>query len=154
MIEKSLLYKLVNDALDELYENDSYLISNHNNGYNHVSERGIVFRFGIYFEKIVKKNLPGYNLDSEYNRNNGLIKKLPNRKNGSFPDIIVHKRGTNSDNLLVLEFKTWWNSDIGEDVRKIKEFCDKEGTYRFYTGAVICLERVREEVMIWHIEGV
>ena len=98
--------------------------------------------------------MPGYNLDSEHNRNNGLKKELPNRKNGSFPDIIVHKRGTNSDNLLVLEFKTWWNSDIEEDIQKIKEFCDKKGTYRFYTGAVISLGRVREEVTIWHIEGV
>ena len=151
-MEKDLLCQTVKDALDELYKNDLYLISNENEGYKYVSERGIVFRFGIYFDKLVNERFPEYNVDSEYNRNNGEKKILPNRRNGAFPDIIVHKRGSNTDNLLVIEFKTWWNPDTREDEGKIREFCNKKGVYKFYMGAVIVLGRTRGDVEINYFE--
>lgn len=46
-------------------------------------------------------------LDSEYNRNKADKKFLPSWKSGCYPDIIIHKRGSNDDNFLVIEFKTW-----------------------------------------------
>lgn len=106
----------INSCLDKLYENDSYLILNYSKDEpNHVSERSIVFRFGIYFEEFVREKLPSYNLDSEYNRNKADKKFLPSWKSGCYPDIIIHKRGSNDDNFLVIEFKTWWNSEQSDD---------------------------------------
>ena len=84
----------INSCLDKLYKNDSYLIFNYSEDErNHVSERSIVFRFGIYFEEFVREKLPGYNLDSEYNRNKADKKFLPSWESGCYPDIIIHKNG-------------------------------------------------------------
>ena len=38
-------------------------------------------------------------------------KKLPSFPNGTFPDEILYKRGSNDNNILVMEFKTYWNKD-------------------------------------------
>ena len=74
----------------------------------HNSERGIVFRFGIYLDKLKLPVLHEYDIDVEYDRNIDCKKCVPGWENGCYPDIIIHKRGTNTDNLLILEFKTWW----------------------------------------------
>jgi len=107
---KERLQQKVMQALDMLYERDKYLISNNKNGNrnNHVSERAIVFRFGIYLEEVLKcdSEFAKYNLDSEYNRNIDAKKQLPERENGVYPDLILHKRGSNDDNILVIEIKT------------------------------------------------
>ena len=47
-ISKEDVEQCINKALDLLYENDEYLITYPSpKGENHVSERGIVFRFGV-----------------------------------------------------------------------------------------------------------
>ena len=141
----------INSCLDKLYENDSYLIFNYSEDErNHVSERSIVFRFGIYFEEFVREKLPGYNLDSEYNRNKADKKSLPSWDSGCYPDIFIHKRGSNDDNLLVIEFKTWWNSDQSDDKKKIKEFCLSD-TYRYKYGITILLTKNRKDVKVENV---
>lgn len=141
----------INSCLDKLYKNDSYLILNYSKDEpNHVSERSIVFRFCIYFEEFVREKLPSYNLDSEYNRNKADKKFLPSWKSGCYPDIIIHKRGSNDDNFLVIEFKTWWNSEQSDDKQKIKEFCTSD-TYRYKYGFTILLTKNRKDVKVENI---
>lgn len=138
----------INSCLDTLYEKDSYLIINYaSDEPNHVSERSIVFRFGVYFDQIVRQNLPEYNLDSEYNRNRVGQKLLPSWEAGCYPDIIIHKRGCNDDNLLVIEFKTWWNKNQSDDKQKIKEFCTSE-TYNYKYGITVLLTKERKDVEV------
>ncbi|MCF0126114.1 MAG: hypothetical protein HUJ68_10255, partial [Clostridia bacterium] len=138
----------INSSLDKLYERDLYLISNYaSDEPNHVSERAIVFRFGVYFDELLKEKLPDYNLDSEYNRNKAEKKFLPSWEDGCFPDIIVHKRGSNDFNLLVIEFKTWWNSNQTDDKQKIQQFCSSD-TYQYKYGATVLLGKTRPEVKI------
>ena len=51
----------IQKALNKLYKNDEYLIKIYSDKYNkdnHVSERGIVFRFGVYLEKYRLKYFP------------------------------------------------------------------------------------------------
>ena len=140
--EKELLKEAIDVALKTLYEKDKYLITNHNDrieNESHVSERGIVFRFGIYFQNELQKDFSEYNLDAEYNRDICAKKTLPEYPNGSYPDLILHKRGDNRFNLLVMEFKTWWNSDISRDEEKLKAFMDKNGEYNYEYGASVIL---------------
>ena len=134
---------LVEQALQKLYEQDSYLIVNHPRGNSqdyHVSERGIVFRFGIYLQELIATTpFCEFNLDVEYNRNMYEKKMLPSYANGTFPDLILHKRGRNDGNILILEFKTWWNSDTTDDLKKITQFMDINGIYQYRLGACIVL---------------
>ena len=136
------LHFFINKALDKLYQNDKYLINIYagkNNTDKHVSERSIVFRFGVYLEPYVLSYLPKYNLDVEYNRNADDIKRVGNKP--VVPDLIIHRRGNNISNLLVLEFKTWWNSNRQNDEYKIKGFKEEYG-YKY--GATVLIARQRE----------
>lgn len=146
----SVLENAINKALNELYKNDLYLICNRSNSANrvgHSSERSIVFRFGIYFQKyLYETKFAEYNLDNEYNRNLDELKVLPDFQNGTYPDLILHKRGSNNCNILILEFKTWWNKNTDCDKRKIKQFVDIVGEYRYHYGASIVLGREKPEV--------
>ncbi|HYH75804.1 MAG TPA: hypothetical protein VD735_07660 [Candidatus Saccharimonadales bacterium] len=54
----------------------------------------------------VKSQFVGYDVDCEYNRMGNAQKRLLTLNNQRvYPDIIVHKRGTNEMNLLVIEAK-------------------------------------------------
>ena len=57
-ISKEDIERCINRALDLLYENDEYLIMHGGIAQeDHVSERGIVFRFGVYFDWLFKQSL-------------------------------------------------------------------------------------------------
>lgn len=56
MVEEEILQRMIEESLDLLYQNDGYLICNHRNRReNHVGERSVAFRFGIYFNMLSKK---------------------------------------------------------------------------------------------------
>jgi hypothetical protein len=138
---------IIEASLKDLYKKDKHLILNgddvSNANKNHVSERGIVHKFGVYLEKHIEKyhELTKYNIDVEYNRDGSNIKRLPGYPNGVYPDLIIHKRGTNKDNLLILEFKPWWNNEIDNDLNKVEEFIDQDGQYAYKYGCVITIEK-------------
>ena len=134
--DRTSIKRLIEKALDKLYKEDynSLICLNHE---KHVGERACVFRFGIYFSQILKreKQFKGYNLDCEYNRNYDDPKR---RNNGDLmiPDIILHKRGNNDNNIVVIEFKGWW-SDVKsqkDDIYKLKELVDPYGKYKYQYG--------------------
>jgi hypothetical protein len=136
--DKVWLAPIIIMALEKLYREDAYLIS-HN-----VSERSIVFRFGIYLQELANENdmLKGYNIDVEYNRNFNDPKRLKGKKNGAVPDLIIHKRGTNEDNLLIIEFKPHWHNGeeaIQSDINKLRAFCC--GEYYYKNALFIILNR-------------
>ena len=94
----------VSHALSELLFNDHDLLSIDAN------ERSITFRFAMYLQL----SFPGWTVDCEYNRDSIEPKRLrhlelyPDSEDVEaktvFPDVIVHRRGTRQ-NHLVLEFK-------------------------------------------------
>lgn len=132
--------ELVNVALKAVYKYDKYLID------IKAHERDIVFRFGIYFQRLLEKHekFKAYNLDVEYNRNGQDSKKTENFSyNGICPDVILHKRGHNNDNLLVLEFKGYWNNDKEgreKDRKTIRDLMSLTGKYHYQRGYAILLE--------------
>ena len=141
-----LIKNIIKKALDKLYKEDynSLICLNHK---KHVGERACVFRFGIYFNQILKrhKQFNGYNLDCEYNRNNDDPKR---NKDGELiiPDIILHKRGNNENNLVVIEFKGWWSDEKNQkdDIDKLKKMVDPYGKYKYQYGYSIILNNVEK----------
>ena len=150
-MSKKEILELIKSSLEKLYEKDQYLIYHGDN--NHNSERAIVFRFGIYFNQEVEDSLR-YNVDAEYNRNIDDNKKMrKGNKRGKeivnvIPDLILHQRGNNKNNMLIIEFKTWWNNGQDEDIEKIKKFCDPSGEYKYKYGTTILLGKRLDEIEI------
>lgn len=147
---------LVNRALDIVYDRDYHLVSNRAincagmDEHHHVGERSIVFRFAHYFQNLLDDAgcFGDYDLDCEYNRNGAAAKSLPSFPNGTYPDVILHQRGNNVGNLLIIEFKTYWNRNQQADTRKVIEFTRKSGKYAFAVGMTIMIGKDRETATV------
>lgn len=119
---KELVEKALKKAIDTLIRADFELLQ------LDVNERSISHRFAKYLEPY----FPGWNIDCEYNRNHHDSKRLNiSRRNISsddteaitvFPDIIVHRRNTDK-NLVVIEMKkTSSQEGYKYDLGKLKAF--------------------------------
>ncbi len=93
-------------ALETLVLHDSYLFE------IGVSERAIMGRLTVYLTHL----FPSYSVDLEYNRHGVEVKRAkvpvecanaadPDGTKIIVPDLVVHQRGHDRDNLLVLEAK-------------------------------------------------
>ena len=151
----------INLALDALYIKASYLIFHDveeakclKNQYKYVSERSIVFRFGIYFNDIFNKLVSQeYHIDAEYNRSGNNSKSMrdlndPSKNINCVPDLIVHRRGNQNNNLVIIEFKTWWNCCQDNDFCKLKYFTDSNNEYNYKFGVAIKLSECRNQCEI------
>lgn len=119
-------------ALKALFERDSFLLQSDAN------ERSITHRLAMYLQS----EFPLWDVDCEYNRDrlNPKVTMLPSKKKVSvtdehartvYPDIIVHKRDSDV-NLLVVEVKKSSNPDRGNwDETKLKSYLRKPLIYRF-----------------------
>jgi hypothetical protein len=138
------LKELLNQALRKLYENDMSLIERRAN------ERAITFRFGIYFEELVKNSsFKELNVDAEYNRNGITSKYMPVElaRVRTYPDILLHERGNNDTNKLIIEFKPYWRKNEAArqlDIKKLKFFTSKNCDYAYVLGAFVRLAETLE----------
>ena len=148
----------VNLALDTFYEKDKYFID------NDLHERSMTHKLANYLEKLFN----GYDVDCEYNKNGLHIKEIPDKnkeiqkiRNSSrnkdlisvFPDIIIHKRGDESKNLVVIEVKkdnATKNNKEEIDILKLKAYTTEDLNYRY--GIYINLKNSREKVVIKKFE--
>jgi hypothetical protein len=113
---------VVENAIDQLVANDPALLD------LDVGERALSHHFARHLSALVPA---GFNVDCEYNRHfdgpkrlnlpprNALDQEL--RAVTVFPDIIVHRRNTDRDNLLVLELKKP-GGDVAYDNLKLRAF--------------------------------
>jgi len=130
------IIQLVISALERVYANHSYLIQ------NRVSERSIVFWFGIYFYEIIHgSEYSEFDLDTEYNRNMRAVKRTRRFPHGTYPDLILHKRGSNDSNILIIEFKPWWHPGTDDDLIKLQDFTHPDGDYKYDLGLSIVIGR-------------
>ena len=104
----------------------------------------------IFINACTKTKYKKYNLDFEYNKNLDDVKRTKIFSNGTYPDLILHKRGSNDGNILVLEFKTWWNnnSNSNKDIEKLEDFVNQDGKYRYKFAGFVRFEKEIPEVMI------
>tara|TARA_R100000935_G_scaffold15453_2_gene30937 strand:+ start:14641 stop:15120 length:480 start_codon:yes stop_codon:yes gene_type:complete len=122
-LDRNQLDELVSTCLQELYDQDVQILV------QDIGERTICGRLAM----LMGPKFPQYNVDIEYNRKGpGIEPKdidMPD-ENGVlttsrvFPDIIVHERGHNLRNLLVVEVKKSTNA-VGDDhdFAKLQALC-------------------------------
>ena len=117
----------IEKALSLLYRDDLFLITNCS------EERAITHKLAEYIQLL----FPEWHVDCEYNRLAEDAKDI-NGQRTSYPDIIVHRRNTH-DNLLVIEAKSIHSrnhSDI-KDKQKIAAYIN-DARYGYYYGLWIC----------------
>ena len=124
--------RLVGNALTRLFHDDSGLFE------TNVNERSITHKLAEYLQQ----EFTDWNVDCEYNRHLDKVKRvsLPVTSIGwddlesktVFPDIIVHERGSDERNLLVIEVKKSTNT-VPEsfDKNKLKAFRLEPFRYEF-----------------------
>jgi len=116
----------VSSALQLLSKDDFYLLK------NDLNECSINHMLAYH----LKSQFIEWHVDCEYNKDSGKIKELDLPKNNKvdwndteaksvFPDIIVHRRGGNGPNLLVIEVKKSSNtSNRRHDYNKLEKYGD------------------------------
>ena len=79
-MDKNTIEKILNAALDELYEKDQKLIFNEqfkgNRTHCHSSERSIVHKYAIYFEKLIINELSNIMKSKKYSQLNDFVGKM------------------------------------------------------------------------------
>lgn len=135
------------EVLRELYDNDKYLIEIKAN------EVCIAALFWHYFKnRFQDTTYKDYNIDIEYNRNGVDSKRYTvnkdekTKKRLAKPDMIIHKRYCNDNNLLFIEFKGKWNNNrdnYQDDEEKLMFFTaphDSEHKYAYKYGVQIIMD--------------
>ena len=126
---------VLRESLDMLHNNDQYLINYEADepvkNDEHVSELSISHKLSHYLELFVTE----YHVDCEYNRN--VADKKSMGESRIRPDIIIHKRGNNEKNFVVIEIKPWWNRD------------DNEFKYKYGLSLIIEQSRLDDKAKIY-----
>ncbi len=101
--------KRLDAAIAIFYNKDRYLLD------AAASERSISHRLAVH----LTNKFAEFDVDCEYNRDGFNVKKLAISEQNTevssesveaitvFPDIVIHKRGSHLDNILVIEMKKW-----------------------------------------------
>ena len=147
------VYAKVRRALCGFFESDRDLLEKRAN------ERSITHKLAEHLQCQFKH----LDVDCEYNRHGDDIKKLPrlaecigsdNSKSCKvYPDIIVHQRGNDERNLLVIEAKKSDNKrGIGEDRCKLQEFTNPHGYYKYKFGLLLVFGVGKNKKQVCHVE--
>jgi hypothetical protein len=142
-------------AIERLQEYDSYLLI------RNVNERSITHHLAVYLQQ----EFPAWDVDVEYNRDGHDIKRLfvlpdaPSDDTNAktvYPDIIVHRRGTNKANLLVIEVKKRGYGH-GFDEKKLVEYTkplsDDGLGYRWGLHLILQSNEQGKPSLQWYVQG-
>ncbi len=151
---------LVKESLQDFYSNDSILLDYYTEN-DAVAERCMVFRIGWYMlNRICKADKFNWaDIDCEYNRNfdhpksmykltlDGISEKIKDM----IPDLLIHKRRENENNLLVIEFKkgTPTATQKANDVEKLLYFTDTSKEYGYDYGLYIELHKRSATIQVY-----
>lgn len=149
-----VLKDAVNNSLKRFMDEDGTLIDVKS------SERSMTHALAVQLGKETFFKDKDWHIDCEYNRDGHVPKTLDVQKvkcekckagdsctHNVFPDIIIHKRGKDGPNLLVIEAKKQ-NGDPGLDVEKIEAYI-KELKYEYGLFLVIPNESTGEPGLKW-----
>ncbi|NPT58677.1 hypothetical protein [Paraburkholderia elongata] len=147
-------HALFERAVDCLCATDQHLLQ------VDASERSISHRLAVH----LTSQFPDFDVDCEYNRNGFDVKRLALSQRQArdddleavtvFPDIVVHKRGSNHSNLLVVELKKA-SSNVGAeyDLAKLQAF-RKELFYKYAVHCTIGFGRdgIFVRRIVWNVD--
>jgi hypothetical protein len=128
VMDRERVESRLKEALVELRQRDEFLLA------SGAAERSVVAKLACY----LVPRFPTYDVDVEYNRH-GLVPKRLNLPPGwaedgvqlIVPDLIIHRRGHDRDNLLVAEVKKSMNVTLRDhDRAKIRELMERF-SYRY-----------------------
>lgn len=138
-MEEDELKNKLNTAIESLFKFDGFLLE------KNVHERSITHKLAGYLETLFLS----HDVDVEYNRrveeNRFLVKRLEeiqgsedgdNDKGEIYPDIIIHKRGENDSNLVVIEVKKDRSEGKEDDKEKLRAIV-KQLEYQFCVFLVL-----------------
>ena len=151
---KDELERIVRSCLKKLRKLDKELLD------IDVNERTITHKLAEYLQQ----NFSEFNVDCEYNRFEDLVKKLELPKDminwddteakTIFPDIIVHKRGKQEKNLLVIEVKKF-QIKVSEKVDRNKLIAFTNDPYNYKFGLFLKIKLFDEkDDFEWYIGGI
>jgi len=141
-MSKNEILRKVRNALKDFFQEEQSLLD------VNASERSISHKFAEYLQK----QFHNLDVDCEYNRHGSDIKRLkyylPKQTEVDkleaktiFPDIVVHKRGNDKNNTVVIEIK---KSNSGQDhtadIQKLKAFTGSQYKYKLGIFLVINVE--------------
>lgn len=140
-------------AVAYLLQNDSDLL------YNDVNERSVSHKLAEFLQQQFSE----WHVDCEYNRKMGEIKRLnvsfdlikpdDTEARTVYPDIIVHRRNT-EQNLLVIEVKKASSHEpLSKDKAKLTAFTKGDGEYRYNFGLLLQLYGSNKPEFTWYIDG-
>lgn len=139
----------VTRAMTLLRARDSFLLE------HGAHERSITSKLAGYLQQ----EFPDYDVDCEYNLHGPLPKRLLRECEGNsqelvYPDIVVHQRGNDDSNLLVVEAKPRKRPMVPKcDRIKLEEFTRLNGDYRYEFGLFIGFNRLRDPQLVWFRGG-
>ena len=143
---------LFEGALQDFYTRDSVLLE-YDTEEAAVAERCMVFRIGWYMLNRMQTlpTLSQADLDCEYNRNfdhpksmyRHTLEGITSKIKDAVPDLLIHGRRSNENNLLVIEFKKGAPSaeSVLVDEEKLMYFTDSAKEYRYDWGLYVELHK-------------
>lgn len=131
--------KFVNASLEKFYKNDRDLIEMSNEE-DMISEQCMVFHIGSYMKNKMNTltKFQWADLDCEYNRNMNDPKMMRSDRK-IIPDLVIHRRRSNRNNLLVIEFKkkNAETYDKENDRNKLMYLTDQKEDFKYNFGLFV-----------------
>jgi hypothetical protein len=135
MMNLDVIKRNILHCIDKIYENDYALFERNN------YEVTISCKLAQYLFVEFKK----FDVDCEYNKHIDQEKYNSELNQNIRPDIIIHKRGTDEDNLVYIEIKTDHNRELRTfDYEKIKSMTKQDGEYKYSLGLFVDFNRIKE----------
>lgn len=148
------------ESLNDLLEHDSYLLV-----YD-VNERSISHKLAEYLHA----KCGDLDVDCEYNRNmdepkrvDALVRELPEQELAAgaedthaiavYPDVIVHRRGSNEENVLVVEMKKAGGRSPQLDCAKLRGFSRHPYRYRNAALVIVGWNKGPQVLIRWLLNG-
>lgn len=137
-------------AIDRLIKNEAFLLKSRAN------ERSLSHKLAEYLQTL----FPNFNVDCEYNKKGLDTKVLDGIRECSeqkktdrvYPDIIIHKRNYDNNNLMVIEIKTI-SEDENCDFEKLKRFTRLDGKYEYQLGVFIRFQQTKPPIIKYYQNG-
>jgi hypothetical protein len=115
-----------------------------------ICERTLSSRLAIYLQEAFKD----YNVDCEYNRHINDIKNINGKK--IYPDIIIHKRKNDDDNLVWIEVKKEDSDTVqmNEDRERLNFVTSSNEQYKYKLGVFIIFSQNKRDLVIeYYVNG-
>jgi len=138
-MEIKIIKRRIKHCIDLIYENDQDLFNRAN------FEITISAKLAQYLFIEFKE----FDVDCEYDKHIDHQKRVENLDSNIRPDIVIHKRGKDDNNLVYIEVKKEQNkTSRNKDFKKIIEMTKLNGEYRYKLGIFIDFYKNKEDTTI------